>query len=197
MKLQIIVGATRPGRSTDQLAKWVALEAKNLPGAEVEIVDLADYEMPIFNEAISPRFNPDRVPEPTVQKWIDKIAEADAYVYVTPEYNHSIPGVLKNAIDFLTYEMVRKPATVVSHGTVGGARATMHLKEILSESRAIVLPSAVAFTAGMIVMGGVFDEEGNLADEAVRNNPYGPQTALKTALTELQWASDALSAARG
>jgi NAD(P)H-dependent FMN reductase len=196
MKLQIIIGATRPGRSTDQLAKWVALEAKNLPGAEVEVVDLADYEMPIFNEAISPRYNPERQPEPAVQKWIDKIAEADAYVYVTPEYNHSIPGVLKNAIDFLTYEMARKPATVVSHGTVGGARAAMHLKEILSESRAIILPSAVAFTAGMIVMGNVFDEEGNLADETVRNNPYGPQTALKTALTELQWASDALAAAR-
>src|SRR4051812_42699641 len=110
MKLQIIVGSTRPGRTTERMAKWIASEAKNLANAQVEVVDLADYPLPFLNEPISPRYNPDRKPGPEVQKWISKIAEGDAYVYVTPEYNHSIPGVLKNAIDYLTWEMAKKPA---------------------------------------------------------------------------------------
>ena len=196
MKIQIIVGSTRPGRATSLLAKWVALEAANLEATEVEVVDLADYDLPFFNEAISPRYNPNRQPDAEVQKWLDKIAEGDAYVYVTPEYNHSIAGVLKNAIDYLTYEMAQKPATVVAHGSVGGARATMHLKEILSESQAVIVPAAVAF-GFMIAMGGVLDEDGNLLDESVKANPYGPQAALKKALTDLTWFGNALKVARG
>ncbi|HET6924956.1 MAG TPA: NAD(P)H-dependent oxidoreductase, partial [Candidatus Saccharimonadales bacterium] len=144
MKLQIIVGSTRPGRTTPRMAQWIANTAKEIEGVDVEIVDLADYPLPFLDEPISPRFNPNRQPNEQAQRWIDKVAEGDAYVFVTPEYNHSIPGVLKNAIDYLTFEMVHKPATVASHGTVGGARATMHLKEMLSESKAAIIPSQVA-----------------------------------------------------
>src|SRR5665213_1949358 len=131
MKLQVIIGTTRPNRTTPLLAKWIAGEAKSLLDVEVEVIDLVDYPMPFLDEPASPRFNPERKPNAEVQKWISKIAEGEAYIFVTPEYNHSIPGVLKNAIDYLTFELVKKPATVASHGTVGGARATMHLKDIL------------------------------------------------------------------
>src|SRR3954470_24388643 len=134
MKVLIIIGSTRPGRTTDRLAKWVQDEAASTEGIESEMVDLNDYPLPLMNEPKSPRYNPERKLTPDIQKWIDKINEGDAYIFVTPEYNHSVPGVLKNAIDYITWEMVKKPATVASHGTVGGARATMHLKEILSES---------------------------------------------------------------
>ena len=192
MKLQIIIGTTRPGRLTERLAKWVAAEANNLDDTTVEVVDLADYPMPFLDEPISPRFNPDRHINEVAGKWVAKLAEADAYVFVTPEYNHSISGVLKNALDYVTFEFVHKPATVVSHGTVGGARATMHLKEILSESRAAVTPIAVAFPARV---GESLDEAGNLG-EALQANPHGPQVHLKAALEDLHWYSDALSAAR-
>lgn len=191
MKLQVIIGSTRPNRMTVRLAVWVANEAKNLEDTTVELVDLADYNIPFFDEAISPRYNPNRQINPEVNKWIDKLAEGDAYIFVTPEYNHSIPGVLKNALDYITTELVKKPATVVSHGGVGGARAIMHLKEILSESQAAIIPKAVAFAGA----GQSLSEDGVL-DETVKANPYGPQGALNGTLAELKWYSDALSAAR-
>lgn len=192
MKLQVIVGSTRPGRVTPNAAHWVANTAKALSDIEVEVVDLVDYPMPFFDEAISPRYNPNRNPSEPVAKFINKIAEADAYIYVTPEYNHSITGVLKNAIDYLTSEMSKKPAAVVSHGSVGGARAAVMLKEILSESQATLIPKAVA----MVGFGGMlFDESGELKAE-IKANPYGPQSALDALLTELKWHSDAMSAAR-
>jgi NAD(P)H-dependent FMN reductase len=191
MKLQVIIGTTRPNRTTPRLAKWIANEAKNAPGIEAEIVDLTDYPMPFLDEPISPRFNPNREPSAQVQKWIGKISEGEAYIFVTPEYNHSIPGVLKNAIDYLTFEMAKKPATVASHGTVGGARAAMHLKEILSESRAAIIPTQLAVAS----MSDKIDEAGNLSDEQ-KAMQYGPATALKNLLEELKWYSDALATAR-
>jgi NAD(P)H-dependent FMN reductase len=192
MKLQIIVGTTRPGRLTPLLAQWIANEAKVLPDTEVELVDLVDYPLPFINEEISPRYNPDRHPSEAVQKWISKIAEGDAYIYVTPEYNHSIGGELKNAIDYLTFEMVHKPATVAAHGTVGGARAVMHLKEILSESKAAIIPLAVTFPGRV---SEHIDEDGVLSEE-LKANPYGPLTSLQAVLADLKWYSDALAAAQ-
>ena len=191
MKLQIIIGSTRPNRTTPRLAQWAASEAKKLEGTEVEVIDLEDYPLPFLDEPISPRFNPDRKPDPQTQKWMEKIAEGDAYIFVTPEYNHSVSGVLKNAIDYLTFELTKKPATVVSHGTVGGARATMHLKEILSESRAAIIPTQLAVAS----MSDKIDENGVLSDEQ-KALPYGPQTSLQNLFAELKWYSDALKMAR-
>ncbi|MDL2341542.1 MAG: NAD(P)H-dependent oxidoreductase [Patescibacteria group bacterium] len=194
MKVQIIVGSTRPGRATLNVAKWVAAEAATIEGAEVQIVDLKDFGLPFFDEAISPRYNPDRQPTAAVQQWLDTVATADAYVFVTPEYNHSISGVLKNAIDFLTYELKQKPVAVVSHGGVGGARAATHLKEILSEAAATMIPSGVQFV-GYVNQGSLIDEDGKL-DAAIKANPYGPQGAITGMLADLKWHSDALAAAR-
>ena len=194
MKLQIIIGSSRPGRVSDRVAKWVAKEAANLENTDTELVDLADYDMPLFNEAISPRYNPEYQPTATVQKWLSKLAQADAYAFVTPEYNHSIPAVLKNALDYVKHEFTHRPAAIVSHGGVGGARATEHLKNVLSEVGLIVIPKNVAFV-GMLAMNPTIDEHGN-ADESITNNPHGPQAALKTSLQDLAWYASALKAAR-
>jgi NAD(P)H-dependent FMN reductase len=193
MKLAIIVGATRQGRKTEQQAKWVFNSAKQLEGVEAELIDLRDYPMPFFDEAISPRYNPERKIDPAVKPWLTKLEEFDAYLFVTPEYNHSITGVLKNALDYVTWELLRKPAAVVSHGANGGARAMTDLKEILSESRAVLVPSASS--VAMSGMSEVIDENGNLSEDA-KANPYGPQNGLDTLLTDLKWYSDALAAAR-
>lgn len=192
MKLGIVVGSTREGRQTLKEAKWVANAAKQFEDAEIEIIDLNDYPMPFFTEAISPRYNPNRTPAPEVQKFLNAMKKQDAYVFVTAEYNHSIPAVLKNAFDFMTWEMQRKPAAIVSHGTVGGARAAMHLKEIISEGQAVPIPKFVAFPH----MSNVIDEDGVITDEAIRDNPYGPQTTLSNMLEELIWYGEALKAAR-
>ncbi|MGH7234109.1 MAG: NADPH-dependent FMN reductase [Candidatus Saccharimonadales bacterium] len=191
MKLAVIVGSTRPNRQTLKQAKWVLSEAAAMEDVEPKLVDLKDFQMPIFNEPASPRYNPNREIDPAVKPWLDALEGQDAFVFVTAEYNHSIPGVLKNALDYITSELNRKPATIVSHGSVGGARATMHLKEILSESRAVVIPQQVAF---MGLAEGI-DDEGKLAAD-LEANPYGPAAALKGALSELKWYSDALSKAR-
>jgi NAD(P)H-dependent FMN reductase len=191
MKLAVVVGSTRPNRQTLKEVKWVAAQASLIEGIEAETVDLKDYPMPFFNEPLSPRANPNREIDPQVKKWLDKISSFDAYVFVTAEYNHSIPAVLKNAIDYLTTEITRKPSAVAGHGTVGGARAMMHLKEILSESRSVVIPQQVAF----IGLSEGLDDDGNLS-QTLKDNPYNPEVALKAMLEELKWYSDALSRAR-
>ena len=191
MKLGIIVGTTRPGRQTVKQAQWVYRTAQAQEGIEAELVDLQDHPLPLFNEPVSPRYNQNREIAPEVQQWLSKLESFDAYVFVTAEYNHSIPGVLKNALDYVTWEIQRKPVAVVSHGAQGGVRAATDLKEVLSESRALPIPNFVAITG----MSEIIDEKGNLA-EAAQQNPYGPQTSLETLLDELQWTSDALAAAR-
>jgi NAD(P)H-dependent FMN reductase len=193
MKLAVIIGATRQGRKTEQQAKWVFNTAKQLEDVDAELVDLRDYPMPFFDEAISPRYNPERKIDPAVAPWLKKLEEFDAYVFVTPEYNHSITGVLKNALDYVTWELLRKPAAVVSHGANGGARAMTDLKEILSESRAVLVPSASS--VAMSGMSDTIDEDGNIS-EAAKANPYGPQGGLDTLLSDLKWYSDALATAR-
>lgn len=191
MKLKVILGSTRPGRATERIAKWVANEAKAMDGVEAELVDLKDYPLEFFNEPLSPRYNPNREITPAMKKWLDKIGEGEAYIFVTPEYNHSIPGVLKNALDYMTAEVLRKPATIVAHGTVGGARATMHLKEILSESGAAIISKQIALTQS----NEKINELGELSPEA-KAQPYGPAHALSSLLEELKWYADALTTAR-
>lgn len=193
MKVAVIVGAIRESRKTPKQAKWVMNTLEMMEDVQAELVDLKDYPLPLFNESASPRYNPERAPEPAAQKWLDKLAAFEAYVFVTPEYNHSVPGALKNALDFVDWQLNRKPAAVVSHGSAGGARAEVALKEILSESRMVPMPTVPG--VAMFGMSEKIDEDGNL-DEAEKNNSYGPQSALETLLKELQWYSDALAAAR-
>jgi NAD(P)H-dependent FMN reductase len=193
MKLAIVIGSTREGRKTPNQAQWVLNEAKQVDGIEAEIVDLRDYPLPFFNEAISPRYNPDRVVEGEVKAWLDKIDAFDAYIFVTPEYNHTIPAVLKNSIDYITWELQRKPAAVISHGSAGGARAATDLKEVLSESRSAIIPTLPQLSISG--MSEQIDESGELA-ESIKANPWGPQAALGALIKEIKWYSDALAPAR-
>ncbi len=192
MKLAVVIGSIREGRQSDKVAKWIDKTAKS-NNIKSEIIDLKDFEMPFFNEAISPRYNPERKPIKEVQVWLDTIKQFDAYIFVTPEYNHSITAVLKNALDYLTNELYHKPVAIVSHGSVGGARAATDLKEILSECQSVVIPKSVQlFNVGMT---NAVDDDGNLSEE-LQNNPYGPSTQLSNLLNELEWYSNALESAR-
>ena len=192
MKLQVIIGSTRPNRVTDRVARWVAAEAKNLPGTDVEVLDLADYPMPFLDEPISPQYNPERKPNPITQKWLTKLAEADAYVLVTPEYNRSYSAVLKNALDYIDYQFAKKPVALVGHGTTGGAQAISHLRGVMPGLLAVTVPRAT-FLIGRA--RDHIDEADNLSEE-MKANPYGPQGALKMTLEDLKWYSDALATAR-
>jgi NAD(P)H-dependent FMN reductase len=190
MKIKVILGSTRPERVGERVAKWVTATAQEIPGFEVELLDLADYDLPHFDEAISPRYNPKRASNEAAQRWLGKLAEADGYVFITPEYNHSVPGVLKNAFDYVDFQMAKKPGAIVSYGTVGGARAAEHLKGIMTESKLAVVPEAIA----LIGPANVLDETGTFTGDTT--NPYGPQGALMGVLGELSWWSKTLKAGR-
>jgi NAD(P)H-dependent FMN reductase len=192
MKLQIIVGSTRPGRVSHRVANWVALEAKRLPDVEVEVVDLADYPLPFLDEPISPQYNPDRKPNEVAQRWLQKTGEADAFVLVTPEYNRSYSAVLKNALDYIDYQFAKKPVALVAHGSTGGAQAISHLRGVLPGLLAVTVPKAT-YLVGRA--GDVLTEHDDL-DEEMKKNPYGPQGALKAMLVDTKWYNDALAAAR-
>jgi NAD(P)H-dependent FMN reductase len=192
MKLQVIIGSTRPGRVTDTVAAWVAATAKQLPDTTVEVVDLDDYPMPFLDEAISPQYNPDRKPNAQAEKWLKKLDEGDAFVIVTPEYNRSISGVLKNALDYIDFQFAKKPVAIVAHGSTGGAQAVATLRIALPGLKAAITPSATFLTGRA---GEMMDEAGVLREE-IKKNPYGPHAALVGTLDELKWYSDALSAAR-
>ncbi len=189
-KIAVIIGTIREARVTDKLAKWVAEEVGKK--ADVELVDLKDYPLSFFDEAISPRYNPQRAPKPEVQKWLDKIAEFDGYVVVTPEYNRSTSGVLKNAIDYLAFEMENKPVALVGHGSSGGAQAVANLRMALPGVGAVTLPQAIFFTDRV---GEAIDAEGILKAE-LADNPYGPQNALATQSETLVKYAEALKALR-
>jgi NAD(P)H-dependent FMN reductase len=131
LRLAVILGSTRPGRNGEAVANWVLTRAKARVNADYELLDLLDYPLPHLDEAV-PASRGVYAGEHT-KAWSAKISEFDGYVFVTPEYNHSTSGVLKNAIDYLYTEWNNKAAAFVSYGSLGGTRAIEHLRAISSE----------------------------------------------------------------
>ena len=130
-KIGIILGSTRPNRNGEQVAKWVYETAARRSDAEFELVDLRDYPLPHLDEPLPPSMG--QYQNDHTKEWADKIASFDGFVIVTPEYNHSTSGVLKNAIDYLYAEWNNKAVGFVSYGAVGGARAAEQLRLISGE----------------------------------------------------------------
>jgi len=128
INIKVIVGSVREGRFADRGAKWIAEEVAKQEGVTVEVLDLIDYPMPFFNEAVSPSFKSEPYKNEVVAKWTSKIGEGDAFIMVTPEYNRGTSGVLKNAIDWVYPEWNNKPVAFLSYGSVGGARAVEQLR---------------------------------------------------------------------
>src|SRR5688572_27661136 len=121
INIAIIVGSTRPGRHAEAVARWVYDLARQRTDATCELVDIADFNLPLLDEPVPPSMN--QYSKPHTKAWAAKIAPFDAFVFVTPEYNHGPSGALKNAIDFLYREWNNKAAGVVSYGSAGGTRA--------------------------------------------------------------------------
>src|SRR3977135_2592883 len=126
IKIAIILGSTRPGRNGEAVAKWVYEVTKRRNDAEFELVDIKDFNLPLLDEPVPPIMG--QYSKPHTKRWAAKIAVFDAYVFVTPEYNHGTSGALKNAIDFLFAEWNNKAAGFVSYGGASGARAVEQLR---------------------------------------------------------------------
>jgi NAD(P)H-dependent FMN reductase len=142
--IAIILGSTRPGRNGEAVATWVLEKAAARTDATYELVDLADYPLPHLDEAMPPAMG--QYANEHTKEWAAKIAEFDGYIFVTPEYNHSTSGVLKNAIDYLYSEWNNKAAGFVSYGSVGGTRAVEHLRLVAAELQMATVRSQVALS---------------------------------------------------
>jgi NAD(P)H-dependent FMN reductase len=143
-KIGIILGSTRPGRNGEAVAKWVYDIASRRSDAEFELVDLLDYNLPHLDEAVPPSMG--QYANEHTRQWAAKVAELDGFVFVTPEYNHSTSGALKNAIDFVYAEWNNKAAGFVSYGSAGGTRAVEHLRLIMGELQVADVRAQVALS---------------------------------------------------
>ena len=131
IRLGIIVGSTRPGRKAEAVARWVHGIANKRGDAEIEVVDIEEFQLPLLDEPIPPsrgQYNNQHT-----KVWAAKIDSFDAYVFVTPEYNHGTSGALKNAIDYLYREWNNKAAGFVGYGGAGGVRAVEQLRQVVGE----------------------------------------------------------------
>lgn len=130
-KIGIIIGSTRPGRNGSAVANWVYDISKKRTDAEFELIDIADYNLPLLDEPYPAMMN--QYTKEHTKAWSAIISEMDGFIFVTPEYNHSTSGALKNAIDYLSHEWTNKAVGFVSYGSAGGVRAVEHLRLIAGE----------------------------------------------------------------
>jgi NAD(P)H-dependent FMN reductase len=186
LRLGIILGSTRTGRFADRPGAWFVELASKRAELAVELVDLRDYPLPFFDEPKSPFREPSK--HEVAVRWARKVAELDAFVFVTGEYNHGIPASLKNALDYLYAEWNRKPAAYVAYGNAGGARGVEQLRLNLVELQAAPLRSAVHIGRpefhDMLLHGKTFADFPHL------------EQAANVMLDDLVWWGRALRAAR-
>jgi NAD(P)H-dependent FMN reductase len=190
-KLLIIVGSTRPGRAADAVTPWILSSAQAHEAFDVEVADLRDWKLPYFAEhfgTIGDLGDP-TYSDPIVKAWNNKVRASDAFIVITPEYNHSVPGELKNAIDtvWLSFGFRNKPVAFVGYsgGISGAIRAIEHLAHIFIEAEAAPLRNTVVLPH----VRSTFNEAGEPAD------PF-PAAALGVMLDDLAWWSAALEKGR-
>ncbi|WP_312856864.1 NADPH-dependent FMN reductase [Arthrobacter mobilis] len=131
VNIAVVVGSTRPGRRSKQVADWVFSRATARGGADFEVLDLADYDLPLLDEPMPPSLG--NYTHEHTKVWARTVSRFDGFIFVTAEYNHSVPGVLKNALDFVYAEWNNKAAGFVSYGSAGGVRAVENLRLIAGE----------------------------------------------------------------
>lgn len=144
LKIYVILGSTRQNRFGDKPAAWVFEELKKQKDVDAELIDLRDWPLPFFDEPVSPAFNQGKYVNELASKWAKKIGEADAFIMVTPEYNHGYSAVLKNAIDYVYNEWNNKPVAFVSYGgTAAGTRAVQQFRQVAIEVQMVPIRAGV------------------------------------------------------
>ncbi len=194
MNITIISGSIRQNRGTPQVAEWVRQTAERLASdVTFTLLDLKELHLPFFDEPLPPQdAKGSREVGPEVREWLAAMGSADGFIFVTPEYNHGLPAALKNAIDFLDFQLTRKPAAIVSHGGVGGARANEQLRLVLNSTLGgVPIPESVTLKASPATKP-VFDDAYELLDEYTQ-----AQRPLETLINSIVWYARALKAARG
>ena len=188
-RVAVVIGSTRPGRLADKPAQWMLKQVQARGDMNVELVDLRDHPMPFFAEAASNRWVPSQ--DPQAVRWQETIARYDAFVFVVSEYNHSITGVLKNALDQAYKEWNHKAFTAIGYGGVGGARAIEHLRTIGAELQMVSTFETVHIGGGDFIAISAKGENKPVEDIEAHLLP-----ATKSALDELLWWTRATMTAR-
>ena len=189
-KIAIIVSSTRATRFADIPTAWIKAKAEARGDIDVEVVDLRDYPMPFFAEVASNAWAPTQ--DPVAVKWQKKLAEFDGYVFVVAEYNRSISGALKNALDQAYVEWAKKPFGAVAYGSMGGTSALAHLRMIGVELQMVPVRNTVHIGGGdFFRVHPGFGGSGNLAD--IEAGIAGSATAM---LDDVVWWAKATMAAK-
>ena len=188
-RIAVIVGSTRPTRFADAPAQWILKQAQARGDMDVELVDLRDYALPFFDEKASNMWVPSENPEAV--RWQKTIARYDGYIFVVAEYNRSITGALKNALDESYKEWNRKPFTAIGYGSVGAARAIEHLRTIGVELQMVSTRSAIH--VGGVDFKTVYPMFGNKPFSEIEASLL---PSAKAALDELVWWARATMAAK-
>ncbi|MBW9055347.1 NADPH-dependent FMN reductase [Rhizobium mesosinicum] len=188
-KIAVIIGSTRPTRFGDKPAQWMLKQAQARDDMDVEVVDLRDHPLPFFHEVASNAWAPSQDPEAV--RWQQTVGRYDGYIFVVAEYNRSITGALKNALDQAYTEWNRKPFTAIAYGSTGGSRALEHLRGIGVELQMVSTHAAVHI--GGSDFFAVFPMGGNKPIEDIEANLL---PSAKTALDELVWWAKATMAAK-
>jgi NAD(P)H-dependent FMN reductase len=188
--IAIIIGSTRATRFADKPAQWMLKQAQARDDMTVELVDLRDFDLPLFDEPASNKWMPSS--DPKAVAWQKKIAEFDGFIFVTAEYNHSITGALKNALDQAYNEWNRKPMGAIGYGGVGAARAVEHLRNIAVELAMVPVHGAVHIAGGDFMAVHPLGANGEIA--TIEDHLLGAATDL---LNDIVWWANATKAARG
>jgi NAD(P)H-dependent FMN reductase len=144
LKIAIIIGSTRPGRNGEAVGKWAYEVAKKRNDAEFELVDVAEFKLPILDEPMPASYG--QYSKEHTRAWSAKVASFDGFVFVTPEYNHSTSAALKNALDFLHGEWHNKAAGFIGYGATYGARAIEHLRLVVAELQIATVRTTVGLS---------------------------------------------------
>jgi NAD(P)H-dependent FMN reductase len=145
-KIALVIGSTRKTRFADLPAQWMLKQAQQRDDMSIELVDLRDYDLPFFNEPASNAYMPSS--DAHAVKWQKKMAEYDGYIFVVAEYNRSVTGALKNALDQAYVEWKHKPMSAIAYGGLGGARAVENLRTIAIELQMVPTRNAVHIAGG-------------------------------------------------
>ncbi|MBI4127747.1 MAG: NAD(P)H-dependent oxidoreductase [Parcubacteria group bacterium] len=188
INVKVIIGSTRQNRFSEHPARWIYEEARKLPDAVVELIDLRDYPLPFFNEPMPPSMLKGNYSNEVAKTWAAKVAEGDAYIVVAPEYNHGYPAVLKNALDYAYSEWNNKPIGFVSYGTVSGVRSVEQLRQVAIELQMVPVRNAVHIPSFWTLL----DEGGKLKPGAFDAH----KESAKKFLDQLIWWARALRTAR-
>ncbi len=191
LKIAIIIGSTRDTRFADKPTQWFAdFATKERPDLAFEVVDLRDFNLPLFNEAASNAWMPSQSPEAVA--WQKKVAEFDGYIFITAEYNHSLTGSLKNALDQAYVEWAHKPVGAVGYGGVGAARAVEHLRLVAIELQMVPVRNAVHIAGGDFFAVSPLGKNGDMSEISAHL-----EGSAKALLSDIAWWAAATKAARG